>query len=82
MSAVGALMAGGVALGTAGTAAAATPATTPAQASTGLVQGGGCYYGGWWRGHCGGFGGFGGFLPYNYGYGYGYNSGPVVILVR
>lgn len=77
MSAVGALMAGGAALGTAGTAAAATPATTPAQVSTGLVEGG-CYYGGWWRGHCGNFG-YGGFFPYNYGY--GFNSGPVVIVV-
>ncbi|MFE9168289.1 hypothetical protein ACFYNZ_01980 [Streptomyces kebangsaanensis] len=74
MSAAGVLLAGGAAIGAAGTASAATPA----HVSTSVGHGGGCYYGGWWSGYCGGFG-RGGFFPY--GYGYGYNS-PVVIVVR
>ncbi|MEV7685204.1 hypothetical protein ACFW1F_02775 [Streptomyces bungoensis] len=43
LSAIGVLMAGGAAIGTAGTASAATP--------TQLSTNRGCFYGGWW-GNC------------------------------
>ncbi|MEU0007214.1 hypothetical protein ABZ079_23770 [Streptomyces sp. NPDC006314] len=49
VSAVGVLMAGGAAVGLAGTASAATPANTPTN--------NGCFYhGGSWYDHCDGFG--------------------------
>ncbi|MFF7755829.1 hypothetical protein ACFZCP_43020 [Streptomyces sp. NPDC007971] len=78
-SAIGVLMASGVAIGTAGTASAATPT----QVSTNR----GCFNGGF--GNCYGFGngfGFGngyGFFNNGFGYGngYGYNNSPVVVVV-
>ncbi|MEU9985564.1 hypothetical protein AB0E10_01965 [Streptomyces sp. NPDC048045] len=78
-SAIGVLMASGVAIGTAGTASAATPT----QVSTNR----GCFNGGF--GNCYGFGngfgnGFGygnGYGFFNNGFGYGYNNSPVVVVV-
>ncbi|MFD4971961.1 hypothetical protein [Streptomyces sp. NPDC058424] len=90
MSAVGVLMAAGTALGAAGTASAATPATTPAHlstVSTSVNHGGGC----WWSRWCGGYsrggffgpgyGGYGGYGFGGYG-GYGFGGGTVVVVVR
>ncbi|MER6027838.1 hypothetical protein [Streptomyces sp. NPDC001851] len=73
-SAIGVLMASGVAIGTAGTASAATP--------TQVTTNRGCFHGGW---DCGfnnrfGFNGFGfnnGFFGFNNGFG----SVPVVVVV-
>ncbi|GGU78357.1 hypothetical protein GCM10010260_08530 [Streptomyces filipinensis] len=73
-SAIGVLMASGVAIGTAGTASAAAPN----QISTNR----GCYYGGWW-GNCYGYGnGFfnNGFYGNGF-YGNGFNNTPVVVVV-
>ena len=56
LTAIGVLMAGGAAVGAAGTASAATPHQT-------TTYRGGCDdRGGWWNGYCDGYG---------YGYGYG-----------
>lgn len=71
-SAVGVLMAGGAAVGLAGTASASTPANAPTN--------NGCFYrAGWWSGHCDGFGDRGDrgdFFRSG-----GFNSGVVVIVV-
>ncbi|MBG0855899.1 hypothetical protein I2W78_29665 [Streptomyces spinoverrucosus] len=72
MSAIGVLLAGGAAIGTAGTASAATPTSTPANWGDDD----------WWDhrdryGHYGFFDNYGFFDPYNR-----FSSGPVVIVVR
>ncbi|MFG2359279.1 hypothetical protein [Streptomyces sp. NPDC048521] len=70
-SAVGVLMAGGTAIGLAGTASAATPANAPTN--------NGCFYrGGWWNGYCDGFGNRGDRGDF---YRSGFLNGGVVVIV-
>jgi hypothetical protein len=76
MSAVGVLMAGGAAIGTAGTASAATPTQV-----TQITTNRGCYYNNWFGSNC-----FSGANFYGTNYGYGYGSGfgyttPFVVVV-
>ncbi|MFF1484018.1 hypothetical protein ACIGZH_37440 [Streptomyces sp. NPDC058319] len=77
LSAAGVLLAGGAAIGTAGTASAA-----PAPAGTSAtVDHGSC---GWWSSNCYGRRGDRGALygpGYGYGYGFGYNQNSVVVIV-
>ncbi|MFI1162987.1 hypothetical protein ACH4UM_05075 [Streptomyces sp. NPDC020801] len=75
MSAVGVLMAGGAAIGAAGTASAATPA----QAPTNFRHG--CWVGGWWDPDCG-FGHRNDFNRFNNGFNNGFiGTGGVVVIV-
>ncbi|MFB7597524.1 hypothetical protein [Streptomyces sp. NPDC056160] len=74
LSAAGVLLAGGAAIGTAGTASAATPRTS-------ATTNHGC---GWWSSNCYGHRSGRGALygpGYGYGYGFGYNPGSVIVIV-
>ncbi|MFJ4470680.1 hypothetical protein ACIP2X_24810 [Streptomyces sp. NPDC089424] len=82
MSAIGVLMAGGAAIGAAGTASAATP-TTHVPSNWGgddWRDRGGWGYNNF--GYFNNFGGFGGYGGYGYGGYGGYGGSPVVIVVR
>ncbi|MEU2714715.1 hypothetical protein [Streptomyces sp. NPDC007205] len=70
VSAIGVLMAGGAAIGTAGTASAATP--------THVSTNRGCFRGGW---DCGFDNRFGGFNNGFFGFNNGFGSVPVVVVV-
>ncbi|MEW2291480.1 hypothetical protein ABZ719_02070 [Streptomyces sp. NPDC006743] len=75
LSAAGVLLAGGAAIGAAGTASAATPQTTSVTTNHGC---------GWWSSNCYGHRGDRGALygpGYGYGYGFGYNQSSVVVIV-
>ncbi|AGS69131.1 hypothetical protein [Streptomyces collinus] len=71
LSAVGVLMAGGAAIGTAGAASAATPSQ--------VHTGGGCYYNDWWGGNCFNRNDF--FRNNFNGFNNGFSSVPVVVVV-